>query len=117
MSETLSGKLQQPWPMLIGSKNTKFRQELLAIYEQEQQKLQVEQAEQEKAQLELTQKLSGEIEQLQAEIEQLQELMRLQQEAHQHEFQRLHEQVLQKIAVMEEQAELYFVKNTENQVK
>ncbi|MGL4973049.1 MAG: hypothetical protein ACRC6H_07880 [Culicoidibacterales bacterium] len=110
MSETLSGKLQQPWPMLIGSKNTKFRQELLAIYEQEQQKLQVEQAEQEKAQLELTQKLSG-------EIEQLQELLRLQQEAHQHEFQRLHEQVLQKIAVMEEQAELYFVKNTENQVK
>ncbi|MGL5915053.1 MAG: hypothetical protein ACRCZG_02225, partial [Culicoidibacterales bacterium] len=40
MSETLNGKLQQSWPMLIGGKNTKFRQELLAMYEQEQEQQQ-----------------------------------------------------------------------------
>lgn len=106
-------KLQTSWPMLIGGKSTKFRQELLGIYEQEQQQhneLQQQQRD------EITE-LESQNRELQAEIAKLQQDIAAQQEAHQREYTNLHEQVLQKIRLMEEQAELYFVKNAENEVK
>lgn len=113
MSNQMYEKLQTSWPMLIGGKANKFRQELLELYEQEQQT----QAQAQQQHREQVVTLEASVAQLEAEVAKLQQDLTTQQETHQREYANLHEQVLHKIRLMEEQAELYFVKNAENEVK
>lgn len=116
MSQSLNEKLHNNWPMFIGNSN-KLRQELLSAYESEQAQQQADVQEQLDAALLKQTNDFEEIANLRAEIELLKATLEAQKLAHDQEFARLHEQVIQKIALMQEQAELYFVKNGENEAK
>lgn len=109
----LQERLQTSWPMLLGNKSNRIRQELLALYEAEQAQMQAEQAEYE-AQLAA---LTSERDAAQAQIVALEQQLAEQATRHQQEYTRLHEQVLQKMTLIDEQAQLYFLKNAENEVK
>lgn len=113
----LSDKLQQQWPMMIGNKSNKWRLELLELYELERDEQRVHEENLIQEYEVKVEQLESENDRLESELAKIKDQMEQQRLAHEQQFSFLHEQVSQKIALMEEQAQLYFVKNTENEAK